>query len=156
MDTNLQKSFEIRDIGSNKIEKEILPIIDVNGDFKEVRGKDAIVTKIRNLLMTPLGTYPFDPEYGSLLHKQIFEMADDITEKQIYYEVNDRILKYIDGIRIDSVNLVWSNDKKTCYVDVYVFVLDDINRTKISLEVQNYGNSMYGTIDDPVYGDYMF
>jgi phage baseplate assembly protein W len=156
MDNILQKKFETKEIGSDKIHREILPIVDVSGDFYEVRGKDAIIANIKNLLTTPLGTYPFDPEYGSLLYKQLFENCDDATEKQIYYEVSDRITQYIDGVTVDSVEIEWKTKSKECYVKVYIYIENDYNRTPLSLFMTNYGQSMYDSIDDPVYGDYTF
>lgn len=156
MDINLQKKFETKEIGSDKIHKEILPIIGVNGDFKEVQGKDAIIANIKNLLMTPLGTYPFDPEYGSLLHKQLFENCDDVTEKQIYYEVSDRLMKYIDQVTVDSVELDWKTERKECHVIVYIYIKEDYNKTPLSLSMKKYGETMYDSIDDPEYGNFMF
>jgi phage baseplate assembly protein W len=156
MEDILQKSFEKKEIGTDKITQEILPYIDVDGDFKVVTGKDAIIAKIKNLLLTPLGTYPFDPEYGSLLHKQLFEPCNEATEKQIYYEVSDRIMTYIDEVVVDSVQLQWKVPNKECYVHVYLYIKDDYNKTPLSLFIKNYGESMYDTIDDPKYGNFMF
>lgn len=150
------RQFETGNIASADKVSEMLPILDVHGGFKFVEGKDAIIVRVRNLLLTPLGTYPFDPNYGSLLHKQLFEFSDNITERAIYYEVNTRINNYIDGVSVDSVELTWSESKKTCRVDVFLNVLDDVNKTPLSLMIQNYGNSMYGSIDDPVFEDFKF
>lgn len=156
MEDNLQKSFETNQVGTNKLTQEILPYIDVNGDFKIVTGKDAIIAKIKNLLMTPLGTYPFDPQYGSLLYKQLFELCNDVTEKQIYYEVSDRITKYIDEVIVESVQLYWKVPQKECYVSVYLYIQNDCDRTPLTLDIKKYGESMYDSIDDPEYGNFMF
>ena len=156
MDSNLEKEFETQNIGTAGQVKDIVPLIDVNGDFKVVYGKDAIIAQVRNLLMTPLGSYPFDPEYGSLLYKQLFELMTPATEEQIFYEVTTRIEKYIDGVQVESVNIDWQTKNKSCKVDVILYVLEDVNRTKLSLFMQNYGSTMYDSIDDPVYGDFTF
>lgn len=156
MDNNLEKKFETKEVGTADLIRDIVPIIDANGDFKVVEGKDAIIAQVRNLLMTPLGSYPFDPEYGSLLYKQLFELMTKATEEQIYYEVSDRIEKYIDGVRVDSVSIDWREKNKSCTVDVMLYVLDDENRTKLSLFMQEYGRTMYDSDEDPVYGDFQF
>jgi len=157
MEDNLQKRFETTMVATGKLIKEVLPVIGVNGDFKQVFGKDAICTQIRNLLMTPLGTYPFDPNYGSLLYKQLFEPMNDVTENQIYYEVRDRIMQYVEGVTVESVNVDWKVKNKACTIDVYLYILDEENRTKLSLDVKNsVNNNMYGSIDDPDYGDFTF
>lgn len=157
MNNTTEKYFETKAVASNKITRDILPLLDVNGDFTEVRGKNAIATQIRNLLMTPLGLYPFDPEYGTLLYKQLFEPIDKTTEQQIYYEVRDRVLKYIDGIEVLSVNLQWDPPRKKCRVDVYYYITAQENKTKLSVEIQNLvNNEMYSAFDDYIYNDYKF
>lgn len=157
MDNKTEKYFDTKTVGTSKLSRDILPILDSSGDFTEVRGKDVIAAQIRNLLMTPLGLYPFDPEYGTLLYKQLFEPIDDITEKQIYYEVRERVLKYIDGVDVSSVNLTWNNRNHECKVDVYYYILDDENRTKLSVNIQNLvNNEMYSSFDDYIYNDYKF
>ena len=157
MDNTTQKYFDTKVVGTSKLVRDILPFLDSSGDFLEVNGKDVIASQIRNLLMTPLGLYPFDPEYGTLLYKQLFEPIDQITEKQIYYEVRERVLKYIDGVDVLSVDLNWDKAHKSCTVDVYYYIQENENRTKLSVQIQNLiENEMYSSVDDPVYKDYRF
>lgn len=157
MDKSTEKYFNTKTTGSSKVVREILPYLDSSGDFLEVTGKDAIAAQIRDLLMTPLGLYPFDPEYGTLLYKQLFEPIDEVTEKQIYYEVRERVLRYVNGVSVLSVNLNWDKEHKSCKVDVYYYINDSENKTKLSIEVQNLiNNEMYSSIDDPIYKDYKF
>ena len=157
MDNTTEKYFDTRTVGTSNLARDILPVLDHSGDFTEIRGKDVIASQIRNLLMTPLGLYPFDPEYGTLLYKQLFEPMDNTTEKQIYYEVRERVLKYVDGVDVLSVNLEWDKKHKSCTVDVYYYILDEENKTKLSVEIQNLiENEMYSAFDDYVYNDYRF
>lgn len=136
------KKFETKEIASNKISKDIFPIIDSNADFKELRGKDAIIASIRNLLMTPMGRYPFDPNYGSLLYKQVFEPMDDVTYENIRYEVKDRIEMYEDRVSVEDVEIQFSRDNKTAIVNVEFLIKDDDNKTKLSLMMKNLGSQM--------------
>lgn len=157
MDNKTEKYFDTKSIGTSKLTRDILPVLDSSGDFAEIRGKDAIASQIRNLLMTPLGLYPFDPEYGTLLYKQLFEPIDSTTERQIYYEVRERVLKYINGVDVLSVELTWDSPHKSCRVDVYYYITDEENRTKLSVNIQNLvNNEMYSAFDDYVYNDYKF
>ena len=157
MNNLTEKYFNTDVVGSSKLIKDILPIIDENGDFLQVKGKDAIATQIRNLLMTPLGLYPFDPEYGTLLYKQLFELMDNATEQQIFYEVRGRILKYVDGVDVLSTEILWDEQHKSCTIDVTYLVIDEENKTKLSVTIQNLiNNDMYSSVDDPIYNDYKF
>ena len=154
---NVEKNFIEKVQGNNNIAKTVLPIVGQNGDYVEVYGKDAIAAEIRNLLMTPQGLYPFDPEYGTLLYKQLFEPICEDTERKIYYEVKERVLKYVAGVDVTGVDLVWDEQHKTCKVDVYYLIIENKNRTKLSVFIKNLINGdMYSSIDHPVYNDFKF
>lgn len=141
------KQFEISRIGDNGRARDILPVIDSNGDFKEVTGKDALIQSIRNLLMTPLGFYPFDPSYGSLLYKQLFELNDSITEESIKYEVKDRIEEFDDRVTVDSVNIKRNDKLKSVIVSLELKIVNDANRTKMSVYMKNLGDSILNDDD---------
>ena len=96
------------------------PVINGTGDFTRISGINVIINSLRNLLLTPLGYYPFDPEYGSLLYKQLFEQSDTITQQKIKYEVSTRVTRYDKRIKIETVQVTWSNDRKTAVVDVHI------------------------------------
>lgn len=139
------KDFETSRVGSNRISRDILPYIDSNGDFKEVTGKDAIIASIRNLLMTPLGTYPFDPTYGSNLYKMLFEMDDNITRENIEYEVKDRIELYEDRIKVVSVDFQY--DIKGVKVDLVIQIQNEKDKTKLSVFMKKLGDSILSDDD---------
>ena len=123
---------------------DIAPVIDETGNFKSISGIDVLINSVRTLLMTPLGHYPFDPEYGSLLYKKLFEMADNQTLKEIRFEVESRVRRYDARIKIDSVAVNYSNDKKTAIVSVI------INRNGVTGKVSavlNSQNTMFGLED---------
>lgn len=151
-----QKDFETNEVSNLKRAKDVLPIVGANGDYVEVYGKDAIANQIKTLLMTPLGSYPFDPEYGTLLYKQLFEQIDEVTEETIYYEVSSRVLKYVSGVSVESVDIVWNKKNKSCTVNVYYYIEDEENRTKLSVLIQNLVNHMYDAEDDVLYKDFRF
>lgn len=139
------KDFEVSRVGSNNISRDILPYIDNNGDFKEVTGKDAIITSIRNLLMTPLGIYPFDPTYGSELYKMLFEMNDEETIDNIKFEVKDRIEQYEDRVRVLNVNI--RKGIKNVAVDVDIRIRGEQDKTKLSVFMKKLGDSILSDDD---------
>lgn len=139
------KDFEVSRVGSNNVSRDILPYIDNNGDFKEITGKDAIIASIRNLLMTPLGTYPFDPTYGSELYKMLFELDDDITRENIEYEVKDRVEQYEDRVRVESVT--YQHEVKGVKVDVVIRIKDEKDKTKLSVFMKKLGDSILSDDD---------
>ena len=119
------------------------PFIGPTGDFRKISGIDVAIRSIRTLLLTPLGFYPFDPEYGSLLYKKLFEPADENTIKEIEYEIRDRIAIYEDRVKVSSVNSYFMGDKKTLVVNVIILrngitgtvsVILDPHKTMFGLE----------------------
>lgn len=141
------KQFEISRIGDNKKARDIMPVIDSNGDFKEVTGKDAIIQSIRNLLMTPLGFYPFDPSYGSLLYKQLFELNDSITEESIRYEVKDRIEEFEERVIVEHVKIIRNELKHLVVVNIEFRLINEVDKTKMSVYMKNLADSILSDDD---------
>jgi phage baseplate assembly protein W len=121
------------------------PSIASTGDLRRTEGIDVAILSIRTLLLTPLGHYPFDPQYGSLLYKKLFEMADNISKDEIEYEVTQRVRQYEDRVKVVGVDSYFAADGKTIIVNV------DIERDgvpgKVSLNFAG-NNRMFGLEDD--------
>jgi phage baseplate assembly protein W len=83
-----------------------------DGDFRRIEGVAVLINSIRNLLTTPRGSYPFDPEYGSDLYKKVFEPADKTTEEEIQIESVDRIKIFDDRITVREVTTQFFNNRK--------------------------------------------
>ena len=73
---------------------DYLPTLYSTGDFTKVIDINVILTSIKNLLLTPVGSYPFDPLYGSDLVKKVFDPADEITASEIKEETIEKIKIY--------------------------------------------------------------
>lgn len=155
MDINtVYKNFQNNKVGKYGQASDMIPIIGPSGDWKRVTGKDAIIVSIKNLLMTPLGQYPFDPTYGSLLHKQLFELAIQPTFAQIRYEVKNRIEQFENRVSVESVELTWIKESKLCRVDVVLNIQDEVNKTKLSVDIQNYAKEMFTSLESTTAGSY--
>lgn len=68
--------------------------ISPSGDFQVLTNLDCVLHSWKNLLLTPTRTYLFDPEYGSDVHKYIFEPMDYYTADGILRETRDKIELY--------------------------------------------------------------
>ena len=123
---------------------DFAPVIDETGNFKTISGIDVLIFSLRTLLMTPLGHYPFDPEYGSLLYKKLFEMSDEQTMSEIEYEIKNRVQRYDSRIDIDTVVVKYSSDRKTAVVDVVIKRGDITGKVSAILNAQN---TMFGLED---------
>jgi len=115
------KIFQDSIAGSNNRVNDFVPTISSVGDFQKIDGINVLISSIRNLLLTPLGFYPFDPTYGSLLYKKIFEPLDNISIEEIKYEVRERIMDFDDRVKVTAVDIFpVSTDGKAIRVDVSI------------------------------------
>ena len=90
--------------------------LGATGDFKKIQGVNVLIKSLRNMFMTPLRTYIFDPNYGSLLYKKVFELADNQTKESIVYEVQDRIRLYDSRVNIKTIDVNYFSDTKGFYI----------------------------------------
>ena len=97
---------------------DFIPYISSIGDFKRIRNIDVILNSWNNILLTPLGSYIYDPNFGSNLYKLIFEPADDGTVETIKSEVRTRILNYDTRGEILGLTVVMLPNKKGFNVNI--------------------------------------
>lgn len=117
---NLLSRFNKEVIGSDFRIYDYLAKITSKGDFKRVRDINVIITSWNNILMTPRRTYIFDPNYGSDLHKLIFEPVDDTTVERIKTEVETRIRTYDDRATIEDIEVILNSNSKGYTVNVFI------------------------------------
>jgi phage baseplate assembly protein W len=91
---------------------DFIPYISSIGDFKRIRDIDVIINSWNNILLTPLGSYIADPNFGSNLYKLIFEPADSGTVQAIKTEVETRITNYDARGEILNIHIVMLPNKK--------------------------------------------
>jgi len=137
--------FENKVKGKADVIFDFLPFFSETGDLTRIEGIDTAIHAIRTLLMTPLGHYPFDPEYGSLLYKKLFEPADQITRDEILFEVKDRVAQFEDRVKVENVDVTVFDEGKGVQVDVH------INRDGVKGKVSIFTsqqNRMFGLEDE--------
>jgi phage baseplate assembly protein W len=97
------KTFDTSVRGKNNLAYDYRDVIGSSGDFRRLEGINVLINSIRNLLITPLGSYPFNPLYGSLLYKKVFEPLDSQSIQEIQYECKDRIMQFDSRVNLESV-----------------------------------------------------
>ncbi len=75
----------------------------VTGDIPPLGEEKAVKGALMNLLRSPVGGRPFDPEYGTNVEKFLFEPADTITEYQINQDIAYSIQKFEPRVTLISV-----------------------------------------------------
>ena len=66
----------------------------VNGDVVAATDIDAVKNSIKNIILTPIGTRPFFPEFGTRVNGLLFELADGSTASQIRNEIRNGVRKF--------------------------------------------------------------
>lgn len=117
---NLLSRFNKEVIGSDNNIYDYLAKITAKGDFKRVDNINVIITSWNNILMTPRRTYIMDPEYGSDLHKILFDPVDESTVERIKAEVVSRIRLYDDRATIEEVEILLNSNRKGFTVNLLI------------------------------------
>lgn len=117
---NLLDRFRKNVVGSKKKIYDYLPKISPSGDFKRIENINVIISSWNNILQTPRRTYIHDPEFGSDLHKMVFEPADQMTLDRIKEEVVYRIRLYDDRATIEKVEVSFLPNKKGANLKIIV------------------------------------
>ena len=131
---NTLKKFNRNVAGaSNKI-FDYVPNISSSGDVKRLSEIDVIINSWKNILLTPIGSYDHNPEYGSILYQLLFEPADGITVNKIKAELESKLMLYDDRAKIMSTNIKYiSSNKKGFTVDIDVLYKGEQKNMSVSI-----------------------
>ena len=127
------EQFFLKVAGAKSEIKDIDPVINNIGDLKELSDIDVIVRSLINLLLTSKGTYLFDADYGCNLYKYVFEPADEITQRDIYMELETAIRRYETRGKI-TYNVKFFSNKKGFVVDLMIDYKDRKKKVGITID----------------------
>jgi|TARA_Y100000310_G_C20646122_1_gene796683 phage baseplate assembly protein W len=130
-------------IGEKNVAIEFSDYLSSSGDFKRLQGINVQVNSIRNLLLTPLGTYIFDPTYGSLLYQKVFEPHDEITLEEINFEVTTRIKNFDKSIDVSKVQIFNHTDGKGYRISIELTKEED----SVPLDIDLRQDTSFGLED---------
>lgn len=78
----------------------------ITGDVSPLIEEKAVKGALLNLLRSPAGQRPFDPDYGTNIEKFLFEPADALTESQINEDIAYAISKFEPRVELVSIESV--------------------------------------------------
>jgi phage baseplate assembly protein W len=76
----------------------------VTGDVMIASDIDAIKNSVKNIILTEVGSRPFNPEFGTQITSLLFELVDPITQRQITLEIERGIRNF--EPRISNFNVI--------------------------------------------------
>ena len=111
------------------------PELSSTGNATEYINLDAILLSIRSILITPLGSRPFQPNYGCNLYKYIFEPLDSITE-----EVREEIIRALTvwEPRVPILDSILIPSPKTKTISIAITFLYNGQKTTRKLIVDQF------------------
>jgi len=131
--TNIDK-FKKSVIGAKGTINDYTSFIVPSADFKQITNFSVILTSWNNILVTPIGSYDHDPEYGSNLHKYVFEPLDNQTADEIKNEVRRCLNSYTSQAEINSINIIFLGAGKGFSVNIIATYKDEQGELNINID----------------------
>lgn len=75
----------------------------VTGDIVSIKEETAVKNALINLLRSPVGNRPFDPDYAVNLQRYLFEPADALTENEINEDIAYAIKTFEPRVELVSI-----------------------------------------------------
>lgn len=142
---NILDRFKVKAVGSSSRIADYTARITSTGDFTRIEDFEVILASWNNILLTPLRSYTFDPEYGSILYKFVFEPADAQTENAIKNEIIYRLRKFDDRAEVRGVGVEFLTNMKGYNIDVQVRYKTETGRISATIDDNLYFNFLRTT-----------
>ena len=90
----------------------------VTNDVVTIRDEDAIKRSVKNIIFTILGEKPFEPNFGSVMSRSLFDLNTNLSEIKISDEIKASLNNYeprIDNVEV-SVTILADSNEMNCTV----------------------------------------
>ena len=109
-----------------------LNIHPIRKDINLVLDEMAVITSIKNLVMTNHFERPFRPHVGSNLRRLLFEMMDQITSSQIEREITETITNFEPRVSISQVVSTPDVDNNGYNISIQFLVINNPDQITIN------------------------
>lgn len=106
------------------------------GDVAMRYNEQAVITSVRNLLLTNFYERPFQPTVGSNLTALLFEPATEITASILSDEIKNVIKNYEPRATLNNISVTLMADKNAFNVSMSFFIGNNTSPTNVSLLLQ--------------------
>lgn len=97
----------------------------VRGVFEPKAEQFSYETSIRNILMTPKGSIPYDPDFGSALRQFVFDLNDEISQQLIKYYAFRDVQAQEPRLRVVGLDATFDVDNYTISFTVAFIAFSD-------------------------------
>jgi phage baseplate assembly protein W len=106
------------------------------GDIAMRYDDQAVISSIRNLLLTNYYERPFQPDLGSNIDAVLFEPATDLTANILENEISTTIKNYEPRATISTLQVTLNPDQNSFYVYMEVYIGNNTTPTAVNLILQ--------------------
>ena len=103
---------------------------DVVSLYDSATGLNAIKNSIKNILLTPRGSLPGKPRFGSDLYKVVFQPLDPLTMAIAKNYVMEALTEYEDRINVRRVDIRRDDAFNKLLIDIN-FTYKDISQAEL-------------------------
>jgi phage baseplate assembly protein W len=125
---NLQKLYSDLDLTFKKL--------PVTGDVSLRYDDQAVISSVRNLLLTNFYERPFQPNLGSNLSGLLFEPATNITSSILSDEIKNVISNFEPRAQISNISVTLAPDNNSYNVFITFFIGNNTIPTNVNLLLQ--------------------
>lgn len=97
-------------------------ITDFNINSTDIK---AINQSIKNILLTPIGSLPGKPSFGSNLYKIVFAQLDSLTEEMAKNYIYEALRKYETRILVKEINFKRIDEYNKLVIDIVYYYRDE-------------------------------
>ena len=118
---------------TNRNDFNYYKVLGADGDFKKKYGLYREIDTLINVLSTPKGSYPGDPQFGSLLHTYMFDETDEITKMNIENEVRYIVETYLNNTTIQSLDITPYKDLQGFQLRIWLRYGEEVKEVPLSI-----------------------
>jgi len=110
--------------------------LPVTNDVSLRYDEQAVITSVRNLLLTNFYERPFQPNLGSNLDKLLFEPVTNLTASLIADEIKRTISNYESRAVVDTISVTPNLDSNSFTARIQFYIGNNTTPTDVSLFLQ--------------------
>lgn len=92
----------------------------ITGDIPPARNESAVKKALINLIRTPVGTRPFNPDYGTRVYDYLFEPGDTQTELRLNDELASAIERFEPRAKVVAIETTINENGVEIKIEYYV------------------------------------
>jgi phage baseplate assembly protein W len=115
---NIESTKTFKDLDLNFV------IHPVRKDINVLKNENAMISSVKNLILTNHYERPFRPELGSNLRRLLFENVDVLLAAQIEREIEETITNFEPRVEISKVEAFPLPDENRYQIRMEFFIVD--------------------------------